>query len=168
MACRSGRLRVGRGDYKLDFADGDPKLTRNTIVTPIQDTLVFDYGTSIIGIYSVRQRKYRPYYGEARIKAAQRLVRADCIVSFNGEGYDLPELSKFLGEYPKPQQHIDMMVICWNEGFFGRGLRDIYRQRFGGLPEFPDTYEGDNRRDVHMTLRLWRYWKRGTLVRVAS
>jgi hypothetical protein len=144
--------------------------TKSVAGPPIADTLVFDTGESIVGVYSVRDRKYRAYYGDARVVAARRLQRAAAIVTYNGTRRDLPDLAALLGTPPSTASeilgvHHDMRAVCWSERIWGKSLHDTYLMHSATLPIFPglDSYEADNRRDVMMTYRLWRHWRQGTL-----
>ena len=129
------------------------------------DTLVFDTGMTIIGIFSVKKREYQAYYGDDRRKAAQRLVRAQEIVSYNGKRYDVMDISRALG-LPERQRpsfkgvHRDMREIRW-VNILGSNLRYTYSLHFPDAPSFPDTYEGSNQMDCYMAWKLWECWKEG-------
>jgi hypothetical protein len=135
----------------------------------IDDTAVFDVGESIIGVHWLRAKRYRPFYGEARVRAAARLIRTATIVTYGGLGYDLPQLARVLGlSSSAPEllgKHVDMQEICWSPRIYGSNLTTTYLEHGRPLPEFPgiDEYEADNRRDVAMTLALWRHYNRNTL-----
>jgi hypothetical protein len=125
--------------------------------------LVVDLGQAIIGIQPVKFGKYIPYYGDKRIRAIERLERADEIITYNGKRYDLDELDKLsnLLRYKKfsfSGIHTDMREICW-PNILGSNLKNTYERYCNVKKEFPETYEGSNRSDVFMTLSLWRYWK---------
>lgn len=135
----------------------------------IDDTAVFDVGTTIVGVYSLRARRYRAYRGDRRIHIAQRLVRTATIVTYGGSIYDLAEIAKLLG-LPSRQptllgDHIDMQVVCWSSRIRGSNLEGTFARQGDPLPRvsLADEYEASNKRDVAMTLALWRHWKRGTL-----
>jgi hypothetical protein len=148
------------------------------------EVLAFDWGTTIVGVLDVDADSYRAYRtGEERTEGAKRLV--DCagtIVSFNGCGRDLYELSIILG---LPSQahltlkgiHCDMMPIIsairWppdpgTAPITGPDLTDTYQHYFGKLfpappPHVTDEYEGSNWLDCKMTAALWIRWRRGEL-----
>ena len=56
-----------------------------------------------------------------------------------------------------------MSSVCWSDRIRGSSLENTYKIQFGACPEFPDTHEGSNQRDVYMTFKLWEAWKQGTL-----
>jgi hypothetical protein len=130
------------------------------------DTLIFDVGQTILGIYSVRRKKYVPYWKPDFARGVLRLIRAREIVSYNGNGYDLPEIGKMLGLTKALQisgVHIDMKEMCWPR-IMGSSLRNTYRLQFSELPNSDDTYQGANECDIYMTRKLWQRWKAGKLV----
>lgn len=133
------------------------------------DVLAFDTGTSIIGIFSVKKNEYRAYYGDDRKKAAQRLVRAKEIVSYNGNRYDLADISRALG-LPENQLpplkgiHHDMREIHW-VNILGSNLRCTYGLYYPDVPNFPQTYESSNQMDCYMAWKLWECWKAGRFPR---
>jgi hypothetical protein len=149
------------------------------------DVLAFDWGTEIVGVLDINADIYRPYRTrDERIEGAKRIFDCDgIIVSFNGLGRDLLELSKLLA-LPSDStlilrgEHHDMMPIVsairWppNPGtapITGPNLYDTYRHYFGdGLPAPPhltDPYEISNWLDCKMTAALWLRWRRGELSR---
>lgn len=133
------------------------------------DTLIFDAGTHIVGIYSVRQDVYVPYEGNDIPDGIQRLIRAREIVSYNGDRYDLGQLNHLMGgDSRQPLAilgcHIDMRVVCWDP-ILGRSLRDTYEEHFGPPPKTDGSYIGSNQLDVQMTFRLWERWVAGHLRR---
>jgi hypothetical protein len=130
--------------------------------------LVIDAGTPrFLGILSVSDGKYTWYRGESIREGVARIYASDQVITFNGDRYDLAERGGFpeLQNLPPTVAHVDMMAQCWqaDQEFFGKGLRQIYVLLFGGVPAFPDTYEGDNERDCYMTLKLFELWKAGRL-----
>lgn len=58
-----------------------------------------------------------------------------------------------------------MRLVCWraSPAYFGKGLTYIYEKRFGSVPQFPETYEGNNHCDCFMTLALYKIWRKGQL-----
>jgi hypothetical protein len=127
----------------------------------MKETLVFDIGSSIIGIYCVEENKYTPYRGDRWGEAVQRLVEADEIVTYNGNDYDLKELDLISKGFKGI--HRDMREICWSTRIWGSNLRDTYAMHYSESPKFPDTYEGNNERDVYETYMLWLAWKNDEL-----
>lgn len=135
------------------------------------NVLVIDTGLDIVGVYSVARRKYVPYRGDAIARALTRIEKADEVVTYNGDHRDLKDLLSFArrtrrnvgNAFPLRGKHTDMRTVCWSDRIWGSDLRTTYRIQFGELPTFPDTYEGSNEMDVHMTHGLWRAWKAGTL-----
>ncbi len=123
-------------------------------------TLVFDAGESIVGIFCVDEGKYRAYMGAEITQGVSRIVAADEVVTYNGDSYDLEQIAKLAGlptgvPIRLSGRHTDMQPLCW-PNIMGSNLRSTYRRQFGEEPpDFPDTYEGDNERDCHMTWRLW-------------
>ena|ERR1700727_2887584 len=150
----------------------------------MSEVLAFDWGTEIVGVLDVGTDIYRTYRTrEKRIEGAKRIV--DCagiIVSFNGDGRDLPELSKILGlsspaHLTLKGAHHDMMSIIsairWppdpgSAPIVGSGLADTYQHYFGqATPSVPahvtEPYEISNWLDCKMTADLWTRWQRGEL-----
>jgi hypothetical protein len=130
------------------------------------DTVIFDVGESILGLWSVRRGKFLQYPLQDFAAGADLLSRAKRIVSYNGKRYDVPFIEKALGlptgKLPLSGIHIDMHRECWGN-ILGRSLRSTYFMHFSELPVFPNTYEGSNRCDVHMTLKLWECLVAGNL-----
>jgi hypothetical protein len=147
------------------------------------EVLAFDWGIEIVGVLDINADIYRPYRtrGE-RIEGAKRIVDCDgIIVSFNGLGRDLPELSKLLdhpgAELDLKGVHHDMMPIIskirWppdpgTAPITGPNLYDTYRHYFGDEfpappPRLTDPYEISNWLDCQMTAALWLRWRRGDL-----
>jgi hypothetical protein len=110
------------------------------------DVLAIDWGIGIVGVLDVNTDLYRAYRGDERIEGAKRIV--DCagiIVTFNGNGRDLLELSKLLDRPSKADLnlkgvHHDMMPIIstirWppdpgSAPITGPNLVDTYRHYFG-------------------------------------
>lgn len=94
-------------------------------------------------------------------------MRAKEIVSYNGEVRDLLDLRRFLRlpngrELPLSGKHIDMRIVCWGN-IWGSSLSNTFARHFDMCPEFPQTYEGNNERDVYMTYMLWLVWREGKL-----
>lgn len=130
------------------------------------ETLVVDTGMDIVGIFSVDERIFIAYRGDAIRGAIQRIQDADEIVTYNGNNYDLEDLGKFAGiegDLALNGIHSDMRSICWSDRIRGSNLPTTYEMCLGKPPAFPDTYEGDNERDCYMTFKLWELWKAGTL-----
>ncbi len=141
------------------------------------ETLAFDIGTDIVGILNLESNEYKPSRGNRKAIGAQRLIECSgVIVSFNGNGYDLPELAKLLGkatvqELGSLAQHLDMQEITscvrWppdpgKKTIAGQGLRNSYEYYFPDQ-KFPDPpssvrndYEKDNWQDCWMAGQLWR------------
>jgi hypothetical protein len=131
-------------------------------------TLVIDTGQDIVGIYSVADRKYKPYRGKRIVEALERIKRASEVVTYNGASRDFLDLAAFAGlmtgeRFPIAGTHIDMREVCWSARIWGSNLTNTYSMHFPECPTFPDTYEGSNERDVYMTFRLWELWKQGKL-----
>jgi len=150
----------------------------------MSEVLAFDWGTSIVGVLDVNADRYRAYRTrEERVEGAKRVV--DCagtIVSFNGRGRDLLELSKILGLASETDLtlrgiHHDMMPIIsairWppdpgTAPITGPGLVETYQHYFGMLlltppPHITDGYEISNWLDCKMAAYLWIRWQRGEL-----
>ena len=130
--------------------------------------LVLDAGVPrFMGILSISDGLYTPYYERSAGKGIERIRAADQVITFNGNRYDLTGRGAFpeLQNLPETVTDIDMMGICWcaDHKLFGKGLKDINLLLFGSLPFFPDTYEGDNERDCRMTLKLFQSWQVGQL-----
>jgi len=147
--------------------------------------LAFDLGTSVVGILDVNGNTYIPYrYGTEMIEGAKRIISSmGAIVSFNGNGYDLMEMAKILGQSSVADlnisaEHNDMMKITsdirWppdsgTASILGPGLLETYRYYFGDEQAIPpahlqDDYIIANWRDCYMTAELWKKWKRGELL----
>ena len=155
------------------------------------EVLAFDWGTTVVGVLDVGNNVYTPYHcREEMIHGAERIVSFQgTIVSFNGTGYDLIEISRLLG-IPSVQNlklrglHDDMLIITsdirWppdpgTGSIKGPGLQATYRHYFDNDPINPpshlqDTFEAERReylnnnwRDCYMTAELWKKWKRGEL-----
>jgi hypothetical protein len=148
------------------------------------DVLAFDWGTEIIGVLDVSTDVYRASRSrDARVTAARRIVEcAGIIVSFNGRGRDLLELSKLLALPSNSNlilkgEHHDMMPIIsairWppdpgTAPITGPSLAETYRHYFGDEiatppPHMTDPYEISNWLDCKMTAALWLRWRRGEL-----
>ncbi len=123
-------------------------------------TLVVDAGSSIVGIFCVDDGTYRAYMGAEIPQGVSRIVEADEVVTYNGDRYDLEQIANLAGlpsgvSIQLSGRHTDMQPLCWGN-IMGSSLRTTYRRHFGeDPPDFPDTYEGDNECDCHMTWRLW-------------
>jgi hypothetical protein len=148
------------------------------------DVLAFDWGTEIVGVLDVNADSYCAYRTRnARMEGAKRIVDCDgIIVSFNGRGRDLLELSKLLA-LPSDSnlilrgEHHDMMPIIsairWppdpgTAPITGPNLYDTYRHYFGDEilappPHLTDSYEISNWLDCQMTAALWLQWRRDEL-----
>ncbi len=125
-------------------------------------TLVIDTGQDIVGIFSIKSRRYVAYRGHAITRALRRLQNAKEIVTYNGKNRDLKDLGKFAGltgDLPLKGIHTDMRSVCWSDRIWGSDLRSTYAMHFNTCPNFSDTYEGSNERDVYMTFKLWQLWK---------
>ena len=132
------------------------------------ETLAFDLGQNIVGIYCIEDSTYTPYMGKEKIIGAKRLIEAKEIISYNGNHYDITELKKILGIDEKDNikfkgDHVDMREICWSNRIWGRDLHSTYDMHFNERASYPDTYEGDNYQDTYETFKLWQCWKLGTL-----
>jgi hypothetical protein len=115
-----------------------------------------------LGYFPLRRTITFPYRGGAISAAIRRIEIAEEVVTYNGKNRDLADLGKFAGmpgDLPLNGVHTDMRSICWSDRIWGSGLRDTYLKHFMELPSYPDTYEGDNERDVYMTFKLWELWK---------
>lgn len=130
------------------------------------ETLVFDIGDDIIGIFSVVDNKYIPYRGDKMKDAVHRLLQAKEIVSYNGNNYDIERLNRLFEDAFTgfAGVHSDMREVCWSNRIWGSSLRDTYAMQYSDSPEVPDTYEGSNERDVYETYMLWKAWKGNKLV----
>jgi hypothetical protein len=133
-------------------------------------TLVIDTGHDIVGVFCVEDNCYIPYRGSDRATAIQRIQTADEVVTYNGSVHDgwsdLVELGKFVGipgGLPLSVKHTDMRSICWSDRIWGKSLTDTYNKHFDDCPNFADTHEGSNERDVYMTYKLWELSKQGKL-----
>jgi hypothetical protein len=129
-------------------------------------TLVIDTGQDIVGIFSVEEKQYIPYRGDAILFAIHRIETADEVVTYNGNNRDLEDMGKFAGvsgDLPLKGVHIDIRSICWSDRIWGSDLSSTYFKHFKVCRSFPDTYEGSNERDVYMTFKLWELWKQGNI-----
>ena len=131
-------------------------------------TLVLDVGQSIIGIYCVQHRRYDAYQDVRRIHGLRRIARAGELITYNGDRYDLTEislLSERLGyaAFKLPPRHVDMRTVCWGPHIIGSSLENTYERQFGSIPSPSTSYEEDCRRDVRMTFELWSAWCRRAL-----
>lgn len=127
-----------------------------------RNTLVVDVGETIIGIQNPNGGAYIGYRSEKRVRALERLEKADEVVTYNGNRYDIQELNRLSRELRRCKflmngLHTDMSEICW-PGILGSSLADTFREHSLAPRIFPDTYEGSNRRDVYMTMALWKWW----------
>ena len=109
--------------------------------TRIDDTLVVDGGSTIVGIYSVKQRKYVAYRYPNMLLGARRLIRAREVVTWCGWLYDLPRICALLGlpetgVSPFLGTHTEMHDKCW-ANIRGSNLAGTYQPQFGSLPELP-------------------------------
>jgi hypothetical protein len=148
------------------------------------DVLAFDWGTDIIGVLDVNTDVYRASRSRTeRVAAARGIVECTgIIVSFNGWGRDLLEMSKLLALPSESSlilsgEHHDMMPIIsavrWppdpgTAPIAGPSLAQTYRYYFGDeIPPFPPhltgQYEISNWLDCKMTAALWLRWRRGEL-----
>jgi len=148
------------------------------------EVLAFDWGVDIVGVLDINVDIYRPYRTRTkRIEGARRIIEcAGIIVSFNGSGRDLLELSRLLclpseANLTIKGTHHDMMPIIsairWppdpgTAPITGPNLTETYRHYFGD--EFPappsyvtEQYEISNWLDCKMTADLWLRWQRREL-----
>jgi hypothetical protein len=143
-------------------------------------TLVIDVGIDIVGVFSVEDKKYVAYRGDAVNAAVRRIQDADEVVTFCGfDFHDLEQLGKRAGAHgdlPLKGAHSDMSRIRW-DGIVGKSLRNTFFEYFEECPDIPfaghepaevDKYEADNRQDVYMTLKLWELWKQRKLTNLAG
>lgn len=130
------------------------------------ETLVFDIGDDILGIYSVEAGEYIPYRGNKMKDAVNRLLKAKEIVSYNGKDYDVHKINQLFDDVfvEFSGNHSDMREICWSARIWGKSLRDTYAMHYSESPEFPGTHEGSNERDVYETYMLWLAWKNDELI----
>lgn len=129
-------------------------------------TLVIDTGVNIVGIFSVEDRSFSAYRGDAISLAIARIEAAEEVVTYNGKSRDLNDLGKFAGlsgELPLKGMHTDMRSVCWSDRIFGSSLSNTYAYHFTDRPVFQNTHEGSVELDVHMTFKLWELWKKGRL-----
>ena len=134
----------------------------------MNDTLVTDTGEDIVGIYFVCKNTYYAYRGDKIPAALALLTKADEVVTYNGNHYDLEQLRKFAGlpndhAFQLNGVHTDMREIIWSKRIWGKCLTDTFFEHFTEVPGFPDSYEGRNERDCYMTFKLWELWKKGKL-----
>jgi hypothetical protein len=150
----------------------------------MSDVLAFDWGIDIVGVLDVNADSYRAYRTRSeRIEGARRIVEcAGIIISFNGDGCDLVELSKILGLSSRADltlkgTHHDMMPIVsairWppdpgTAPITGPNLLETYQHYFGAVFPVPsshltDQYEISNWYDCKMTAELWNRWQRAEL-----
>lgn len=129
-------------------------------------TLIVDTGQNLVGIYSVVGRRYVAYRGASIPRAIRRVQTAEEVVTYNGKNHDLAKLAAFAGiegHLPLQGVHTDMRTVCWSDRIWGSDLETTYRKHCPTCPDFPDTHEGSNQRDVFMTFQLWRLWRRNEL-----
>jgi hypothetical protein len=131
------------------------------------ETLAIDVGTTMVGILSADDRAFTPYTGNKIVDLAiPRIIAAKEIITYNGDRYDLLKLGERIGlpeNLPMSGIHTDMETVCWGN-INGRNLFGTYAMHREPCPPFPETYEGSNERDCYMTLKLWEWWKAGTLL----
>jgi hypothetical protein len=153
-------------------------------VSSISEVLAFDWGIDIVGVLDINADMYRAYRTRSeRIEGARRIIGCTgIIVSFNGNGYDLVELSNLLGlpsvaNLNLKGTHHDMMPIIsairWppdpeTAPITGQNLVETYRHYVGAAfpapaPHVTDPYEISNWLDCKMTAELWNRWQRGEL-----
>lgn len=132
-----------------------------------RSVLVIDTGQGIVGIYSVRARRYRCYRGGDIAQAVRLIQEADEIVTYNGNHADLLDLGEFAGigrvALPLNGKHTDMREVCWSNRIWGSNLHNTYLMHYQKLPSYKDTHEGCNRLDCVTTFKLWKLWKAGRL-----
>ena len=150
----------------------------------MSNVLAFDWGINIVGVLDINADVYRAYRTRIeRIEGAKRIVEcAGIIVTFNGNGRDLVELSKILSlpavaSLTLKGTHHDMMPIIsairWppdpgTAPITGPNLAETYRHYFGAVVLVPpshvtEQYEISNWLDCKMTADLWNRWQRGEL-----
>jgi hypothetical protein len=115
-------------------------------------TLVIDTGMSIIGIFDVSCGIYTPYMRTDFGRAIKLIEEAEEIVTYSGKHRDLNDLAHFNGGAPLTLRgtHTDMRSVCWSDRIWGSDLPTTYLKHFNSRPDFPDTYEGNNERDVYI------------------
>jgi hypothetical protein len=144
------------------------------------EVLAFDWGVDIVGVLDINADIYRAFRTRTeRIDGARRIIEcAGIIVSFNGSGRDLLELSKLLrlpsdAHLTLKGTHHDMMPIIsairWppdpgTAPITGPNLTETYRHYFGDLfpvppPHITDQYEISNWLDCKMAAELWLRWQ---------
>lgn len=138
-------------------------------------TLVVDIGQNVIGIYSVEESEYTLYPSGDFAAAIRRIETADEVITYNGGSAksggvadDLLVLGRMVGmkdALPISGKHIDLRKIIWSNIIWGDGLELTYKMHFDDDPQFTSLTEAEssNRRNVHMTLKLWEVWKQGKL-----
>ena len=138
-------------------------------------TLVVAMGQNGIGIYSVEKSEYTLYPSSDFAAAIRRIETADEVITYNGGTWKsggiaddllvLGRMAGIKGALPISGKHIDLRKIIWSNHIWGDGLELTYKMHFENDPEFTSLTEAEfsNRRDVHMTLKLWELWKQGKL-----
>ena len=138
-------------------------------------TLVVDIGQNVIGIYSVEESEYTLYPSSDFAAAIRRIETADEVITYTGGSAksggvadDLLVLGRMVGmkdALPISGKHIDLRKIIWSNIIWGDGLELTYKMHFDDDPQFTSLTEAEssNRRNVHMTLKLWEVWKQGKL-----
>lgn len=140
----------------------------------MNEILAFDVGTGIVGVLDVQTGSYAAYRGQDMPFGARRIFECEgIIISFNGNMYDLPELTKRLDDgnsVSEPRgKHIDMCEEASRDRWpprpgtkliVGPSLISHYMHYCGErLPEPPDSlkdeYEQNNWRDCRMAADLW-------------
>lgn len=71
------------------------------------------YGISVACVYESWTKRYR-FYDELTLEGClEPILEADCLVTYNGLGFDLPCLSGVLGYRVVPFQHFDILNEIW-------------------------------------------------------
>ena len=90
-----------------------------------------DWGKDIIGILDMEDNSYHPFYKNDKPKAIKELVKFDVLVTFAGEGADIPNIESETGKSMKESGfkgiHIDMSEVCY-PNVRGSDLYDTYHK----------------------------------------
>lgn len=92
-------------------------------------------GVSVMCISDYETGVYTFYGGDSLENGAAHLEDADCIVTFNGKGFDIPCLEGVLGRSMRLQGHYDILREVWDamgdQVFKGTGLGPTCERTLG-------------------------------------
>ena len=146
------------------------------------ETLFFDVGGGMeVGIYNAVEDRFTAYASSEIQDAISRIKKASLIVYFCGNNFvDMEKLGREAGQLHGAEleiegEHINMLPILWEGGFFAKNGDDIFSLLFPEeecpqVKEYQESYAGMSVEHIHdiwvdcfQAFRFWEAWMDGLL-----